>query len=152
MEKKGKKTTVHEILAESYLATFSFFLVGVVLDSIIKFRFFEKDFSNYAGMFLILIGTLLIYLAQRTSRRLNINGMTKETFMKGPYKFSRTPTHWGMLFLIAGFGFTLNAFFVVFTAILAFLISKTIFLKKEEDVLLGKYGDPYLEYKKSVRL
>ncbi|MEI7765226.1 MAG: methyltransferase [bacterium] len=150
--KKEKKTSVHEILAQSYLLTFSFFLLGVILDFIFKFKYFENPIFVYVGILIMFLGSILIYLAQKTSRKLNINDITKETFMKGPYKFSRTPTHWGMLFLVTGFGIASNALFIVLTAILAFLFSKTFFLKKEEKILLGKYGAPYLEYKKVVRL
>ena len=72
--------------------------------------------------------------------------------MKGPYKYSRSPTHWGLSMLMFGFGITVNAFFIVITTIISYLVAKYTFLKKEEKLLARKYGEPYKEYKKSVGL
>ena len=78
--------------------------------------------------------------------------MTKETFCQGPYCYTRTPTHWGLFFLVLGFGILVNAFFVVVTTIVSFIVSKFIFLRRGEAILAKKYGTPYLEYKKQVKL
>jgi protein-S-isoprenylcysteine O-methyltransferase Ste14 len=51
-----------------------------------------------------------------------------------------------------GFGIISNAFFVILTTLVSFLVSRFIFLEKEEIILEEKYGTPYLEYKRAVKL
>ena len=103
------------------------------------------------GFIFLIFGTFLVFWAQKTSRHLNIENITKETFCHGPYRYTRSPTHWGLFLLMLGFGMIANAFFIVLFSIISFLITKLVFLKKEEKVLAAKYGTPYLEYKKSVK-
>ena len=103
------------------------------------------------GAFLLVLGTILILWAQNTSRHLNTENATKETFCHGPYRFTRTPTNFGLFFLVLGFGIVANALFVILSSLVSFFIAKFVFLKKEEQLLAEKYGAPYLEYKKSVK-
>jgi protein-S-isoprenylcysteine O-methyltransferase Ste14 len=82
---------------------------------------------------------------------LDTKNLTKETFSKGPYRFTSTPTNFGLFFLILGFGMVANSFFVIVCSCIAFLIARFVFLEQEEKVLAEKYGAPYLEYKKIVK-
>jgi protein-S-isoprenylcysteine O-methyltransferase Ste14 len=52
---------------------------------------------------------------------------------------------------VLGFGLVINAFFVIVSAFISFVIAKFLFIEKQEKVLAEKYGAPYLEYKKSVK-
>lgn len=150
---KGKyKDKVHGVLANSYSLYFILFLMGIFFDIICPIKILQYSFSPSFGLLFIIIGSGLIYWAQKTSRNLKKEEITKDTFYKGPYRFSRSPTHWGLFFLMAGFGIMVNAFFVILFVFVAFFISKLIFLRKEEIILVKKYGEPYLKYKKSVRL
>ena len=149
MENKDK---VHEILAQSYFFYFVFLLIGVGLDYVFPMQIFQNSIADSVGMILMIIATLLILWAQKTSRSLNKENLNKRTFMSGPYKYTRSPTHWGLSMLIFSFGITINAFFIVVTTVLSFFLTKMIFLKREEKILTRKYGEPYKEYKKTVRL
>ena len=104
------------------------------------------------GVAFLLLATILILWAQMTSRNLSKQNITKETFCKGPYCYTRSPTHWGLFLLLLGFGFIANAFFLIILTLISFVITKFIFLEKEENALAMKYGAPYLEYKKEVKL
>lgn len=153
----GRHTTfyrnrVHRILAHSYAMYFIFFLAGVTLDFVFRLKIFSGSVMAPGGILLLLLGTLLVFWAQKTSHKLDKKNMTKETFCRGPYCYTRSPTHWGLFFLMLGFGIIANAVFVVLTTLLSFLVSRFVFLDKEEKVLVEKYGTPYLEYKKSVKL
>jgi protein-S-isoprenylcysteine O-methyltransferase Ste14 len=77
--------------------------------------------------------------------------LTKETFSKGPYRFTSTPTNFGLFFLMLGFGMVANSFFIMTCSCVAFIIARFVFLTQEEKVLAEKYGRPYLEYKKMVK-
>lgn len=146
-----KEGSVHKVLAHSYLLYLFFLLAGVSLDVFFKFEIFSNSVFSFFGIFFLIFGTFLIFWAQNTSRNLKTETINKDTFTRGPYYYTRSPTHLGLASVILGFGIITNAFFVVFFALISFIISKFTFLKKEEKILALKYGDPYLEYKKLVR-
>ena len=146
-----QKQSVHKILAYSYSMYFILFLVGVVLDLILKIKIFTSPIVVPIGAIFLIFGSILILWAQHTSKNLKVENITKETFCHGPYCYTRTPTNFGLFFLILGFGIIANAFFVILFTLISFIIAKFVFLDKEEKVLAAKYGTPYLEYKKLVK-
>lgn len=154
MDKKEQynKEKVHWILAYSYSFYFFMFLIGIFFDSIFPLTIFRNFVIVPVGIFLLIVATVLIYWSQKTSRNFKKEILTKETFSKGPYSISRSPTHWGLFFLMLGFGFTINAIFLIISSLISLLVTQMVFLKKEESILEQKYGEPYREYKKSVRL
>jgi protein-S-isoprenylcysteine O-methyltransferase Ste14 len=142
---------IHHVLAHSYSTYFILFLIGLSLDLAFKLNVFTGNVVAFMGGILLFLGTLLVLWAQKTSRNLDKGNITKEVFSHGPYCFTRSPTHWGLFFLMLGFGLMANAFFVILLTILSFLVTRFIFLKKEETLLVAKYGAPYMEYQKSVK-
>lgn len=149
MENKDK---IHRILAKSYFLYFLLFLVGIVLDFLLPIGISKNSIVVNFGIVLIVLATLLIFWAQNTSRKLNKENLTEKSFMHGPYKYTRTPTHWGLSILMLGFGMTINAFFIIITTIVSFFLTKYSLLKEEEKILSKKYGEPYKKYKQSVSL
>ena len=103
------------------------------------------------GAVSLVFGTFLIIWAQHTSRHLNVEHVSKENFCKGPYCYTRGPTHWGLFFLLLGFGLVINSLFATLFSIIALVLTRMTFLRKEEEALAEKYGTPYLEYKKIVK-
>lgn len=148
MENKNK---VHRILAHSYSVYFLLFLISVLLDLSFDFKIFSFYLMVPIGLGIIFLSSLLILWAQKTSRNLNIENLTKDSFTKGPYSITRSPTHWGLCFLMLGFGIMTGAMFIVIFTFISFLFTKFVFLRKEETILENKYGGPYIEYKKLVR-
>lgn len=145
------KNKVHHILAHSYFSFFLLFLFGVFLDLVFPIKIFQGSDIRLFGFIFLFLASVLIVWAQMTSRNLKKENLTKDTFCRGPYCYTRSPTHWGLFFLTLGFGFVANAGFVVLCTIISFLVTKLTFLKKEERILAEKYGAPYLEYKKQVK-
>ncbi|MFA5778036.1 MAG: hypothetical protein WC870_00890 [Candidatus Paceibacterota bacterium] len=146
-----QKQSVHKVLAHSYSVYLILFLTGVFLDLIFNFKIFNIFFIVPMGIFFLAFGTGLIIWAQYTSLNLKVESVTKETFCKGPYCYTRTPTNFGLFFLMLGFGMIINAFFIILFAFISLVITKFIFLNKQEKILEEKYGTPYQEYKKSVK-
>ena len=145
------KDKVHRVLASSYSAYLLFFLVGVYLNLFLNLKVFSSSVAILIGLILLVSGTLLIIWAQGTSRNLKKENITKEAFSHGPYSFTRTPTNFGLFFLMLGFGMIANSLCIILCSIIAFFVAKFIFLKQEEKILAEKYGAPYLEYKKAVK-
>ncbi len=154
--KQPKKTTVHHVLAYSYATYFLSILVGLFLNFLYPLQIFNHQSIPIFGFILLTLGTYLIYWAQTTSRktryvRKGLDGpISKNLFAKGPYTFSSSPTHLGLTLLCFGFALTVNSLMLTATTLIAFLITKFIFLKKEEAMLAEKYGEHYTEYRKSV--
>ena len=145
------KNKVHKVLAYSYLSFFISFLIGLYLDFIFPLKIFNDYAMASIGILFLLFGTFLILWAQKSSLKLQKEDIAKEAFYHGPYRYTRSPTHFGLFLLMLGFGIMNNALFIIIFSIISFIIAKFIFLKKEEKILAEKYGTPYLEYKKSVK-
>ena len=147
------KSKVHRILAHSYSTYFILFLVGVTLDLIFKFKIFSSSVMVPVGLFFLIVASIVIFWAQKAGRNdIKEDGELKmEHFCRGPYCYTRSPTHWGLFFLMLGFGIMVNAVFVVLFTFISFLITRFVFLEKREKIFEEKYGDPYLKYKKSVK-
>lgn len=147
-----KRSEVHSILAHSYSVYFVLFFIGVYLDMVFNFQIFTDTRFSVVGFVLLIVASFLILWAQQTGRNLKIDLLNKDTFFKGPYKFTRSPTQLGLLFLMLGFGIMVNSSFIVLCTLVAYMISKFFFLSKQEQILTEKYGEPYIEYKKAVKL
>jgi protein-S-isoprenylcysteine O-methyltransferase Ste14 len=144
--------TVHRVLARSYSFFLFLFMLGVLLEFIFPIKIFKDDLILQIGLIILMLASLLIFWAQNTSRNIAQHNITKETFLGGPYSFTRSPTHWGLFFLILGFGIMSNSFFIILFVIVSMIVAKLVFLKQEEAILANKYGAPYIEYKKLVRI
>jgi len=145
-----KEENVHSILAHSYSVYFFLFLIGLSLD----FIFGYKVFSGVApvGFFFLFLATGIIFWAQKTGRDLRkVVEVKTEHFCRGPYCYTRIPTQWGLFFLLLSFGIITNSIFIVIFTIIAFFISKFVFMSKHERILAEKYGTAYIEYMKLVK-
>ncbi len=145
------KDKVHHVLAHSYMFYFVAFIFSLILDFMFPLKILDQSMTIPLGSIFLIIATVLIFWAQKSSHKLDKENMTKETFCRGPYLYTRSPTHLGLFLMILGFGFIVNSFFIVFFALISFFITKSIFIRKQEKILEEKYGAPYLEYKKSVK-
>lgn len=151
-DKEPSGYTVHHVLAHSYSFFLTLFLFGFFLDLVFPIKIFSSSIMASVGWLFLISSTVLIFWAQKTSRNLDdVKKIKTETFCHGPYCYTRSPTHFGLFFLTLGFGILINAFFVVLFTLISIIITKVIFIKKEESILAKKYGSPYLEYKKIVK-
>ncbi|TSC77962.1 MAG: Uncharacterized protein G01um101424_96 [Parcubacteria group bacterium Gr01-1014_24] len=153
METENKyKHSVHKVLAHSYSTYFVLFLIGVFLDMLFQFKIFTDSIMMPVGFFFVVLASIIILWAQKTGHDFRkIKEKKIEHFYRGPYCYTRSPTHWGLFFLMLGFGIIANAFFVVLFTLISFIITKFVFLNKQERILAEKYGTAYIEYKKSVK-
>ncbi len=142
---------VHNVLAHSYSLYFMAFLLGLFFNFIYPLKVSDQGFISSVGIVFLLFSTFIIIWAQKTSRNLDVVNINSKSFHKGPYRYTRKPTHWGLFILMLGFGFMVNSFFVVLFTLISFIITDSVFLKKQEAILIKKYGEAYLEYKKLVK-
>ncbi len=142
---------VHRMSVHSYSAYLIFILIGIVLDLIFRFRIFTNEGVLFLGPILIVSATCLIFWSQYTVRTMPREDITHESFFRGPYRYTRSPTQWGLFFLMLGFGIMLHATFVILFALIAFIFIRMTFLVHRERAMEEHYGDHYALYKKSFR-
>ena len=149
-----KSGMIHFVLSHSYMAFLGAVILGVIFDVFIPIKIFNMAVYQYGGLGMLLLGSLLIYWAQSTSHssKKEAGGSGSERdFERGPYKYSRNPTHIGLSVLTLGLAFLLNSPFSILFTVFASILSKFFFLKEEEALLEKKYGQPYRDYKNKVR-
>jgi protein-S-isoprenylcysteine O-methyltransferase Ste14 len=145
---------VHVLLSEDYAIFFGSVVLGVICDNIFTFIKFKGVIYQDVGVILILIGTMIIYWSQATSRRTSkIDPMKRDMsfFYTGPYKYTRNPTNFGLTLTILGFGLMINSFFSILFVLIVYFISKLIFIKSQDSILAERYGKIFLDYKKKVK-
>lgn len=151
---KYHNETVHRVLLDSYLIFLVAVILGVLFDLITNMGIFSNAIYKYIGFLMLLSSSVVIFWAQATSsnyKKRTIKDSSMSYFEHGPYKYLRNPTHLSVFIMTLGFALIINSFFSVVFTIIAYLITKIFFLKKEENILEKKYGEVYREYKKKVK-
>ncbi len=151
MEKQPK--TVHHILSYSYTAYFFGIIFALIIQQFFPISLYKNPDFGVIGFLLLVLGSFFIYWAQHTTQiteEKRHSAPSPEDFKKGPYKFSRSPTHLGLVMLCLGVGFLFNSLFVFIFSFVSFFVSHLFFLNQQDKILEEKYGEPYKEYKKSV--
>ncbi len=69
----------------------------------------------------------------------------------GPFRFSRNPLYMSMAWLQIGIGIAASMAWVIALVIPALLVIRYAVIAREERYLEAKFGEEYLNYKKSVR-
>lgn len=143
---------VHMVLSHSYTTFLLAIFLGVIFDIYFPISIFNHKAFQYLGVVMILFGTCIVYLAQHASACFSKNKKEKSAldFTFGPYKYTRNPTHLGLTIMSLGFALVINSLFSLIFLIVAALISKFVFVRKQEQALEDKYGESYREYKKIV--
>lgn len=150
---KNKKT-VHHILFHSYSLYLFVVIIGFLLDVLFPLEVFSSKLYQYIGLILIILGPIVIYWAQNTSASYNEEEAklkNKTYFNRGPYRFLRSPTHFGLFILTLGFSLIINSLFSILLIIVAHFSTKIFFINRQEKILEDKYGDDYLDYKRKVK-
>ena len=146
--------TTHFVLVHSYIIFLFAVVLGVLFDIVFKAQIFSDSIYQYIGFFMLVISSTIIFWAQSTSsgyKKRTLKNSSQSHFEQGPYRYLRNPTHFGLFVMTLGFSLIINSLFSVIFTIIAYLISRFVFLKKEEKILETKYGELYGEYKKKVK-
>lgn len=154
LKRASNNGKIHFVLSHSYLVYFLAVVLGVIFDLIFPLRIFMNTNYNYVGLTLIVFGSLVIYWAQSTSahvRKIKNEQGEHPGFNYGPYKYLRSPTHFGLFVMTLGLAILIQSPFSVIFAFIALIITKLFFLRKEEQFLSQKYGEAYISYKKRTK-
>lgn len=145
---------IHRLLFHSYSVYLFSVILGVVFDMFINYKLFSNQGFQYIGFGGIMIGSIVVYWAQSTSgnyREEKAKLKNRTYFDRGPYRYMRTPTHTGLFIMTFGLALLINSLFSIAFTVLAHVVTKFFFIRKQEKILESKYGDVYTEYKKKVK-
>ena len=145
---------MHFILSQSYIVFFYALIVGVFLHMYFKTPLFQKQFSPTLGIIFVIAGSMLILWAQTTSsksKKKMLEQNVSREFARGPYKWTRKPTHIGIFVMILGFVIVTNSLYILLTLMIALLVTKFFFSHFHHFSMIEYHGDTYREYKKKVR-
>jgi protein-S-isoprenylcysteine O-methyltransferase Ste14 len=154
---KKHSISTHQMIAHSYLLYMGAIVIGFAADFL-----WPTEFSFPAmaplGMLMIVAGTALAFWAQHASkkseaaRNSQIGAVCRDHFCVGPYVFTKSPTQYGLFFMAIGLAMLFGSVFTMITTVLAFLIGQLVIAPKKERHLEAKYGAPYAEYRRHVKL
>lgn len=152
-EKKEEFNVIHVVLGHSYLFYFAGLLVALLFDTFTHFPITNTHTDNQLGIVLLVVGTMLIYWAQKTTRtgHHRKEDLPYTRFARGPYKVTRSPTHMGIGIMLLGLALIFNSLALLVSTVICFFITRYIFIRKEETLLVDRYGDDYRAYQKKVR-
>ena len=136
-------------------------LIGAVISALIHFFVFRMPItSNYrisliCGIVLVILAPTLAISAVVTFKKTGTNVDPAKPALTiargGPYRFTRNPMYLALCLLQIALGFFLNDWITLLFFVPLFLILHFGVVLREERYLTAKFGEPYLELKRSVR-
>jgi protein-S-isoprenylcysteine O-methyltransferase Ste14 len=135
--------------------------VGAAISALLHFFVIRVPImSNYrvclvCGILLVILAPALAISAAVTFKKAGTNVHPEEPALTiargGPYRFTRNPMYLALCLLQVALGFLLNDWItLLFVVPLALILHYGVVLR-EEKYLTAKFGEPYLELKRSVR-
>ena len=135
---------------------FSSAIIGVIIHLFWKFGF------SIPSHFRILLGLIIISLSgiiQLNSLKIfKLNGRkptpkfeSNNLFITGPYRFTRNPMYVSLVLLQFGLGIILNKLWISTFSFIALTFVHFFAVLQEESYLENKFGESYINYKKTVR-
>jgi protein-S-isoprenylcysteine O-methyltransferase Ste14 len=88
---------------------------------------------------------------RRAGTTVDLARPTTAIVTNGPYRFSRNPIYVSLTLLCIGVAIQVDSLWVLLLTIPSILIVHFMVILKEEKYLSEKFGEEYVQYKKSVR-
>ena len=155
MEKNKKISDSPHVIALPPLIYIGGLILGLLFRSIKPLEFFKNDLSLPLGVSLIIISIILVFMSiqsfSKAHTNVDVRKPTTSIVKGGPYRFSRNPIYLSMTILYLGITIWLNDFWLLIMLAPVVLIIQYGVIKREEIYLTRKFGETYIQYKKSVR-
>ncbi len=147
---KHRYMDMHMLSSHSYSIFIFAVILGVIFDIVFPVEIFNGSIFQYIGLICVLLGTVIIFWAQRSSsiaKRKREKENINVGFGYGPYKYSRNPTYLGLFVMTLGLALLIESPFSIFFTIIAYFVVKKKFIKHKEKILEDKYGEAYCNYR-----
>lgn len=127
----------------------------IVLHMMVPLTLVVHEPFSYAGALLLATGTSMIVWSRRAFQAAGtpIKPFTESTALirYGLYRWSRNPMYLGTILLVGGVAILLGSLAPLLVVMVFFVILQEGFVRREERLLGGTFGDQYRAYRCSVR-
>ena len=130
-------------------------VVGILLHQAFPVPFLPRIVTLLAGAACFLLPFLLGFAALRAMRHaktsVNPNKPTTALLTKGPFRYTRNPMYLSMGIQYVGLALLFNALWAIVLLPCTLIVVHFTVIRREEQYLEQKFGEPYLRYKAKVR-
>lgn len=141
-----------KLLPPHYLLL-SVFLMGL-MNFLCPFYRFDSNYLVVCGLLLVFTGPVLTLWGARlfVKAETPIRPFTETTklVLTGPYRFTRNPMYVGMTTILLGQVLAMGSLSPLLVVFLFVFIIQNLFIKKEEQILIEKFGEEYLKFQTQV--
>ena len=132
-----------------------FLAVGLAADFTLPYPLLPNAIQLPLGAVVIVAGLVIIPFAfvrfRAAGTSVDVRQPTTAIITGGAYRFSRNPIYLAMTLVIAGIAIALDGIWVMAMLAPTLLVMHYGVIAREERYLEAKFGDEYLDYKRSVR-
>jgi len=137
----------------------AYFMSAILLIAIVHFTIPVLKIINFpwnlTGILLLILGGILNLIADKSFKNFNTTVKPFEYSSKliqdGIFKLTRNPMYLGMCFILFGESILLGSILPFLITLCFVLIIHFVFIIKEEKMLLEKFNEEYILYKRKVR-
>lgn len=129
-------------------------LLAIIFSFIISMHVIDRPY-NWIGIIFLIIG---LFISKRGSDHFqkaetNINTFDEpdKLITSGMFKYSRNPMYLGFVIALLGISVILGTIPAIVILIMFILITDQWYIKFEEKMMIKKFGDQYVDYKKTTR-
>lgn len=134
---------------------YAYLIISVLLHYLFPIKQIINKPFNYAGIILIIIGTVLNILADKIfkDQKTTVKPDQKPTSLidYGPFRISRNPMYLGMTLFLVGTGIFLGSIISFIGAVFFIAAMEIYFIPGEETAMKEAFGKEFGNYKKKVR-
>jgi len=136
-----------------------YFIILLVLSILLNFVFHVLAFlsppATYSGFLIIGFGLVLILKSRslflKNATTLQPSEEPTSLVTSGPFRLSRNPIYLGMASILLGVAVLSGTLVTLASPIIFIALIEFFIIPGEERMMEKKFGEPYREYKKSVR-
>jgi len=131
------------------------FVLGLLLEYFWRTSVVGPALRIGLGAFLVLVGFAIMISGVRVFRTAGTNvevyRPATSLVVTGPYQFTRNPIYVGMTMAYAGAGVLADSLWVLGLVVPVLVLMDYGVVRREEQYLAEKFGDPYRNYSRTVR-
>ena len=144
--------SVHDFPPLIYLTAFG---AGVLIHRMAPMQALPATAARTAGWLLLISSLALMAWTKVTLRKAGTtwvpNRLATNFTAAGPYRLIRNPMCLSLAGLYLAGAFVLNGVAPLLLFLPAFAVYDRVIIRREESILLGRFGAPYANYRASVR-
>ena len=133
----------------------AFLAVGLVLDYLFPIPVLPDPIQYWLGFGIIIASGFIILFVllefRKAETQFDPRKPTTAIITTGPYRFSRNPSYVSLTMLYLGIAIAADSVWVLAGLIPTLVVTHYGVILREEEYLAEKFGEAYLQYKRSVR-